>query len=233
MSLINKMNKKNSMILAVKSAPDEDIFSSAREAGIGALEIYLSKGIFKDLKAIMKLCSKFSFQYAIHAPNDSYEPEKLAELSKAIKAEVVVFHNIYWDDEWDKVDKIFKGLKTRVCIENIFSIHEAVKFERRYEFGRCLDLEHLQMECGGVFEEEFINAIKRASHIHLTGYTFGSCLWHTHFHHNLTHGIYMLELLKKAGYSGFVVSEAKVTLQNKAEFMKLAKFYGTYYKDGK
>ena len=91
--------------------------------------------------------------------------------------------------------------------------------------GRCLDMEHLQIECAGVYEEEFIPVIKQASHIHLTGYASGTGLWHTHIHHSPEHGLYMLNLLKKTGYSGFVVSEAKKSLQTYAEFEKLNDFY--------
>lgn len=167
------MSDKEKMVLAVKSSPNKDIFSSAEKAGISALEIYLSKDILKNLNAIIKLCGRFNFRYAIHFPNDCYEPEKLAELSETIKAEAAVFHNIYLDNEWDKLAKIFSNVMTKVCIENISSSNEADKFERRYGFGRCLDLEHLQMECCGVHEEEFIRMFKQASHIHLTGYKYG------------------------------------------------------------
>jgi hypothetical protein len=222
------MSDNKSMILAAKCAPDNDIFCSIRKAGIGALEIYLSKNILKDIDAIIKLCGKFSFRYAIHSPNDSFEPEKLAELSKAINAEVAVFHNIYWDNEWDKLVKIFNNVKTKVCIENIASCNEAAKFERRYGFGRCLDLEHLQMESCGVYEEEFIRVLEQASHIHLTGYEYGSIKWHTHIHNSSKHGRYLLSLLRKADYAGFVVSEANVKLQSYQEFKKLKLFWDTF-----
>ena len=81
------------------------------------------------------------------------------------------------------------------------------------------------MESAGVYEEVFIPTIKQASHIHLTGYTYGSQLWHTHIHHSPEHNLYILDMLKKTGYSGFVVSEAKCSLQTYEEFKKLFDFY--------
>jgi hypothetical protein len=171
------------------------------------------------------MCKNFSFRYAVHAPNDSYNPLKLFKLVQALGAEIVVFHNIFWDSEWKEIIGIFKDIKTKICIENIASIHEPLKFMRRYGWGRCLDFEHLQIECAGIFEEEFLKVIKEASHIHLTGYFYGSKLWHTHIHHSPEHSLYILNLLKKTGYSGFVVSEAKPSLQNYAEFKKLREFY--------
>jgi len=84
---------------------------------------------------------------------------------------------------------------------------------RRLGFGRCLDLEHLQLECGGIFEEEFVRPLKQASHVHLTGYIYGSHLWHTHIHHSPQQSLYILNLLKKVRYSGFVVSEARLSFQ--------------------
>lgn len=219
------MKKINNILLSAKSIPDKEILQQILKAGIRAVELYLTTEILNHIDKITNICKKLPLRYAVHAPNDGYDPVKLSKLVKNINAEVVVFHNMFWDDEWDKIARIFKDIKTKVCIENISTVHEPVKFERRYGWGRCLDIEHLQMECGGVYEEEFIAAIKCASHIHLTGYSFGSRLWHTHLHHSPQHSAHMLSLLKKAGYSGFVVSEAKASLQSYAEFKKLADFY--------
>lgn len=77
----------------------------------------------------------------------------------------------------------------------------------------------------GVYEEEFLPVIRDASHIHLTGYIFGSKLWHTHLHHSPEHSLYMLDLIKRCRYSGFVVSEARASLQTYAEFKKLNDFF--------
>lgn len=215
----------NIMTLAVKCAAEESMLSQIHRAGLGAVELYLSKVLLGDVSATAQLCKSFPLRYAVHAPNDGSAIDELAELAKKICAEVVVFHNIYWEDEWSDIIKRFKGLSARLCLENIYSVHEPVKFIRRYGMARCLDLEHLQMECIGVYEEEFISVIREAAHIHLTGYHDGSKLWHTHIHHSPEHGKYMLGLLKKANYAGFVVSEAKLSLQTYSEFKKLRQFY--------
>jgi hypothetical protein len=85
-------------------------------------------------------------------------------------------------------------------------------------------MEHIQIECAGYFEEGFVPFIKKAKHIHLTGYTYGSQLWHTHIHQSPEHNIHTLNLLKKMGYSGFVISEAKTSLQTLSEFKNLNEF---------
>jgi len=227
------MSEKEKIVLAVKCAPKENILKNIRESGINAVELYLSKEILKDINHVINLCKKFPLRYAIHAPGDGSSIEKLKELSRSIKAEVIVFHNVYWEDEWNGIIEGLKGHEAHLAVENTYSTHEPIKFMRRYGLKRCLDLEHLQMECAGVFEEIFISVIKEASHIHLTGYVHGSELWHTHIHHSPEHGTYMLGLLEKAGYSGFVVSEAKETFQTKDEFKKLKDFYDTWEKSGK
>lgn len=177
------------------------------------------------------MCRNFPFKYAVHAPNDYFNPDKLAELVDYIQAGIVVFHNIYWEDEWEKIVKSFDGVRAKLCIENTYSVHEPVKFIRRYGLFRCLDLEHLQMECSGFFEEEFLKVMKEASHVHLTGYTYGSELWHTHIHQTPTIALKMLNLLKKAQYRGFVVSEARTNLQTYKELKKLKEFFQTWQRN--
>lgn len=219
------MMKSKDIIITAKCAPQEEILSDIKKAGLEAVELYLSEQFLRDTKKAISLCEDFSFKYAVHASNDGCNLPDLAELVEAIGAEIVVFHDIYWDDEWEDIIKSFKNIKTKLCIENTHSVHEPLKFIRRYGLGRCLDIEHLLMQCAGVYEEEFIRVIKQASHIHLTGYIYGSQLWHTHIHHSPEHSLYLLNLLKKSGYSGFVVSEAKLSLQTYEEFKKLNSFY--------
>lgn len=213
------------MILAAKCASEENLLSDVCEAGLGAVELYFSKTLLKDVSHTAQLCKGFPLRYAVHASNDGCALDELAELSKEIRAEVVVFHNVYWEDEWPSIIERFKKSSARLCVENTYSIHEPVKFMKRYDIGRCLDFEHLQMECPGIYEEVVIPVIQEAAHIHLTGYRYGSSLWHTHIHHLPEHGRYILGLLKKAGYSGFVVSEAKCSLQTYSEFKGLNEFY--------
>lgn len=213
------------MILAAKCSPDEVILSDVCRAGLGVVELHLTEGLLDDVKRIAKLCGSFPLRYAVHAPNEGYAMKALAELVKEIEAEVVVFHNNYWEDEWADIVKIFKGVPCRLCIENIYSANEPVKFMRRYGIGRCMDLEHLQMQGGGIYEEGFMPIMAEASHVHLTGYYYGSSLWHTHIHYSSKHNSYILNLLKSVGYSGFVVSEAKISLQTYAEFKGLNEFF--------
>ncbi len=222
--------RNNAMILAVKSAPEESILSAACRAKLEAVELYLSAELLTNVPRTAKLCRGFPLRYAVHAPNDGSAIDELVELAKEIRAEIVVFHNNYWEDEWGNIVERFKKVPVRLCIENTYSVHEPVKFMRRYGMGRCLDLEHLQMEAAGVYGDVFIEVIREAAHIHLSGYRYGFPLWHTHIHHSAEHGRYMLGLLKKADYSGFVVSEAKVSLQTYAEFKKLREFYNTWKK---
>lgn len=219
------MSESKGIVLAAKSSPQENILDDIKEAGLGAVELYISSKMLEDVCAVSQVCKKFPFRYAVHAPNEGCNPHQLAELVNAISSEVVVFHDIYWEDEWRDIVNIFKNSEAKLCVENTFNVHEPLKFMRRYGFGRCLDLEHLQMECSGVYEEEFLKVMKQASHIHLTGYIYPSELWHTHIHHSPKHGLYLLGLLKKSGYSGFVVSEAKIVFQILSEFKALNKFY--------
>lgn len=214
----------SSFTIAAKCAPEEVILSNIDKAGLTAVEIYTSLLHLNEMHSIKRICSKFPFRFAVHAPTDGYEPDLLAELVNDIKAEVVIFHDIYWEDEWEYIAKVFKDIKAKLCVENVKSALEPLKIIRRYGFNYCLDIEHLQMEGSGFFEEGIVGLISQASHIHLTGYIYGSNLWHTHIHHSPQHNIYLLKLLKKAGYSGFVVSEAKVSLQTLSEFKGLHNF---------
>jgi len=218
-------SNKNGVILAAKAAPETKLLSDISRAGIIATELYLSAQIMNNVKHIIKICRGFPLRYSLHAPVDDYDPQALAMLADGIKAEAVVFHNIYWEDEWVNIIGSFENLPVKLCVENTYSLHEASKFNRRFGLGWCLDLEHLQMECCGVYEEEFIKAIGKASYIHLTGYKFGSELWHTHLHRSKQHSRYMLGLIEKAGYKGFVVSEAGCSWQNYREFRKLSDFF--------
>lgn len=213
------------MIIMAKCAPEERILKNIEKAGLSAVELYTSYKHLCKLDDIKRICKRFSFRYAVHAPNDSYQPELLAELVDDIKAEIVVFHDIYWGDEWEYIAKIFKAGKAKICIENTHSVHEPLKLMRRYGFKRCLDLEHLQMQCAGVYEEEFLPVMQQASHIHMTGYFYGSDLWHTHIHQSPERSIYFFNLFKKANYSGFVVSEARTSLQTYDEFKSLNDFF--------
>ena len=218
------------MILAIKTAPNKTTLENARRAGLEAVELYLSRAILKNLPEIIAICRDFSFRYALHAPDDEYDPGKLHELACAVNSGVVVFHNIYWEDEWERIVKAFGSSPVKLCIENTHSVHEPVKFMRRYGMGRCVDLEHLQMECGGVYEEGFLPLFRQACHIHMTGYRPGRPLWHTHLYRSARHNQFLLRLIAQAGYRGLVVSEADLPFQTYDEFCKVKDFFLKFQK---
>ncbi|HTY45843.1 MAG TPA: hypothetical protein VMD52_07640 [Patescibacteria group bacterium] len=221
------------IVIAAKCAPQEGILSAIRSSGLEAVELYLSRQIVSDLGAVIRTARKFPFRYALHAPKDSYDPVGLQRLAEAIGARVIVFHDIYWDDEWKRIVNVFKSSGIKLCVENTSDVDQPLKFMRRWGLGRCLDLEHLQMQCAGVYEKEFMLVMAQAGHVHLTGYVAGSDRWHSHIHHSRRHGFYMLDLLRASGYKGMVVSEARVGLQTFAEFKKLHGFYRSWEQKGR
>jgi hypothetical protein len=212
------------IVFAVKCAPDENTLCAILDAGLIGVELYTDSLWVKKIPQIIKRCKGFPFRYAIHAPTDTFQPEPLAELAVEIQAEIVVFHNVFWDDEWEKIQITFGNSPAKLCIENVNNIHEPIKFMRRFGMGRCLDLEHLQMEAGGVFEEEFVRVMKTACHVHMSGYSFGTESWHTPIHQAAKHSTYLLNLLQRAEYKGMVVSEARVSYQTQEEFTQLHVF---------
>ncbi|MDO9289064.1 MAG: hypothetical protein Q7T83_09755, partial [Thermodesulfovibrionales bacterium] len=157
------MPRKKSITIAAKCVPDEEIFVNIEKADIPAVELYTNLNYLQKLRFVKETCRKFPFRYVVHAPNDCFEPYLMVELVEEIKAEIVVFHDIFWDDEWEQLSLVFKNVKTKVCIENTHSVHEPLKLMRRYGFKRCLDLEHLQMQCAGVYKEEFLPVIRQSS----------------------------------------------------------------------
>ncbi len=212
------------MIFAAKCAPEAHILSAVQESGLQGVEIYLNGPWLDRVPEIIRLSKDFPLRYALHAPADAFRPEELGELASGLQAEIVVFHDILWDDEWEVVRDTFAPLPTRVCVENVATVHQPLKFMRRFGMGFCLDLEHLQMEAGGVYEEEFLRVMKMACHVHMTGYSFGTQLWHTHIHQTPGHSSYLLNLLKRADYTGMIVSEAQVCYQTLVEFSKMSAF---------
>lgn len=227
--IIIPMPDKNNIVLAAKCAPEGRLLSAVKKAGIEGVELYLSGAMLGDVRRIADLCAEYPLRYALHAPNDVYMPEELLALADKVGAEAVTIHDIFWDDEWAKIAAVFKDKCHKLCVENTYSVHEPLKFMRRYGMGRCLDMEHLQMEVGGVYEEEFIKVMRQASHVHMTGYVSGSVnMWHSHIHHSPGHSRYILGLLAKAGYKGMVVSEAIVSLQTYEEFKALKDFFGAW-----
>jgi hypothetical protein len=219
------------IVLAAKCAPDAKTFDVIEAAGIGAVELYLSEKIINSPAAVIALCREYDFRYALHAPNDCHNPEVVARIADGLSASVVVMHDIFWEDEWRQTAKIFKNRRTIICIENIKCVHDPDRFERRLGFSRCTDLEHLQMECSGVYTAAFGEMLAISSHIHLTGYFHGSEEWHTPIHYSPVHSRKMLDMIAASGYSGLVVSEASVKYQTAAEFKKLALFFEDWQRE--
>ena len=213
------------MILTAKCAPEERILTDIVKADIKAVELYLSKDILEDVPGIIKTCKQFPLRYTVHAPNDGTGLSETYDLVALLKPEAAVLHNIYWLDEWEGIVKAFQKYAVPIYIENTIGANEIVKFVQRFDIGFCFDLEHAQMECCGFYEEAFIPILKRAGYFHLTGYTFGSNMWHTPIHHTPEHNRYLLGLLKQIGYSGFIVSEASVGYQTCEEFAAAKEFF--------
>ncbi len=216
------------MIIAAKCTPEKELLEAVKNSGINAVELFLSKRMMNDAHHIVQLCNSFPFRYALHAPNDCYKPSELLEIVHGVGAEVVVFHDLFWEHEWVQLYELFKNVNTKICVENIFGDDDPIKFIRRFGFQRCLDVEHLQMQCAGLYEHALMAATENCSHVHLTGYRFGSELWHTHIHDSPEHNLRVLDLLLKSGYSGFVVSEADASFQTYGEFKKLYDFFNKW-----
>jgi len=210
--------------IAAKCAPEEEILTNIEKADITAVELFTNLNHLNNSKNVKQVCKKFPFRYAVHAPNEGFEINLLAELVNMLEAEIVVFHNIYWEDEWEHIVRVFKGTNATLCVENVISTLEHLRLMRRFGLEFCLDLEHLQMQAAGVYEEGFLTVMSQASHIHMSGYSFGTNNWHTPIHYAPDHCSYLIKLLKKANYSGVIVSEASVSYQTPDEFLKLIQF---------
>jgi sugar phosphate isomerase/epimerase len=216
------------MRLAAKSAPDPAILSFISEAGISAVELYTSRKSLSSLRETVAICRDFPFEYAVHAPTSDHMPDELFRLAEELKAGIMVFHDIYFEKEWEYIHECSLKGSARVCVENITSAVEPIRFMRKFGFHRCLDIEHLYFELNGFFEEAFIDLLNEARHIHLTGYTPGSRLWHTHFSDSPDDAVKILDLLDKTGYDGLVVSEARRELQTSDEFKRLHDFFAEW-----
>ncbi|MEW5911507.1 MAG: hypothetical protein AB1814_03065 [Thermodesulfobacteriota bacterium] len=216
------------MIVAAKCAPEERILVEVARAGLAAVELYLNQRWLQAAEEIVKTCQAIDLRYALHAPTDCHLPGPVAALAKALRCKVVVFHDIYWLDEWREIAEAFAGSGALPCVENIGSLHEPMRVMRRFGFGRCLDFEHFQMQVNGVFASEFGPFLREASHVHLTGYVAGGELWHTHIHRSPEHCTSLLNMLRDSGYSGLVVSEASTPYQTLADFKGLKSFFDAW-----
>ena len=222
-------SKEQKIVIAAKCAPEEAILGRIGEAGLEAVELYTNTAYLSRLDHMKHIGSGFPFRYAVHAPNDGGAWHPLVDAVNMVQAEIVVFHNVYWENEWELILRAFEDTPAKLCMENTSSVLDVVKFMRRFGIGMCLDMEHLQIECAGYFDEGARPFLGMASHVHMTGYTFGSSLWHTHLHRSAEHNFRLLNEIGQAGFSGMVVSEAQVSLQTLPEFKALRNFAEEWY----
>ena len=110
------------MIFAAKCAPEAHILSAVHKSGLQGVEIYLNGHWLDRVRDIIELSRNFPLRYALHAPADAFRQQELAELSAGLKAEVVVFHDIYWEDEWKIFIDSFQKNPAKLCIENVATI---------------------------------------------------------------------------------------------------------------
>ncbi|OGH06732.1 MAG: hypothetical protein A2W22_00545 [Candidatus Levybacteria bacterium RBG_16_35_11] len=102
------------MIIVAKCAPDEKILKDIERAGLSAVELYTNIDYLYKLDSIKQICKKFPFRYAVHAPNDGYEPKLLSELVDAIGAEIVVSEartSLQTYDEFKRLNDFFTNLQ--------------------------------------------------------------------------------------------------------------------------
>ena len=215
---------KTGLQLAAKSIPAYDIFSVLEDVGIKAVEVYTDV-LQLNRPDIIDICHDFNFDYAVHAPNDVYAPEKIFNLAKSIKAKLVVTHDIYWEDEWPEFIQSSMNSGIPIVIENVDGTSTFQKILRRYNLNRCLDFEHLIYQMGGFTPNIFANIIADTVHVHLTGYEHGNGKHHTHFYEAAKQSMEILGFLKNYEYNGMIVSEALPEYQTKEHFEKLVDFY--------
>lgn len=214
-----------SFSLGIKCAADREILSAAEQAGLKAVEIYTNDHWLANADHIIDRCKEYSFRYAIHAPVNGLRISELRDLAEAISAEVVVMYPLYWPDEWTQIVEAFEACSARVCVENIDGIMEPLKLVRRFGVGLCVDVEHLIQMVGGMIDFAFPGLLKQASHIHASGYRFGTEDWHTHLHHAPEQGARLIQMLKEVNYQGMLISEARVKDQTFEAFQCLNAFF--------
>lgn len=210
--------------IAAKCAPVPRQLEMILAAGLTAVEIYTNHQLLQDPGAIISVCKQFPLRYAFHAPHDDFEPQRLADLAVGLAAEAAVVHPVYLEDEWPVLVKAFAATSCPLCVENTLASTPIIPLVRRFGVRRCIDFEHATMECAGVYVEAMLPFMRQAGHIHMTGYTWGSQDWHTHMHHAPEQSRTWLAALRSVGYTGLIVSEAKVEQQTPEEFRALARF---------
>src|SRR3989338_2891275 len=121
---------EGSIALAIKCAPVPDILANVVNAGITGVELYTNLKWLENIQGTIKTCQDFPLRYMVNSPPNDYSP-CIVELAQAINAELVVFHDVFWEDEWSGIKKDFNGTNIQVCVENVSSSIEVVKIMRR------------------------------------------------------------------------------------------------------
>ena len=218
------MKSKSSLQLAAKCLPDPKILERIESAKINAVELYTDAECMKKVD-IVSICDDFPFSYVVHAPNDIVAPKETFELAQAIEANVVVTHDIYWEDEWPEVVKVALDTGISLAIENIDGLFSFEKVLLRYGVKRCLDFEHAVFLMRGFYPDGLKKVIPKTIHVHLSGYEYGNQKYHTHFYESPEHAFKVLGFLESNGYNGMVVSEASIEYQQAEHFKKLKDFF--------
>ena len=138
-------------------------------------------------------------------------------------------HNILWEDEWqDFLNVHLKNSNIMLVVENTAMINEITKLNRRYNIKKCFDFEHIIQETCGLYLEGIKSFLNNTVLVHLTGYTFGSKDWHTHFYNAPEQSKTILNFLLENDYNGTVISEAQVRYQKYNDFIKLNSFFNSW-----
>ena len=67
------------MTVAAKCAPDEEFLVNVERAGISAVELYTNLNYLHNLSEVKKPVRN-SFRYALHAPDDCFEPHLMRRI---------------------------------------------------------------------------------------------------------------------------------------------------------
>jgi len=221
------MRSKSSLQLAAKCLPDSKILKRIESTEIDAVELYTDAECLKKVD-IVSICDDFPLSYVVHAPNDVVAPKETFELAQAIGANVVVTHDIYWEDEWPRVVKTAQDTGVALAIENVDGLLTFAKVLLRYGVKRCLDFEHAIFLMGGFYPNGLKQLLPKTIHVHLSGYEFGNLKYHTHFYESPEHAFKVLNFLESNGYNGMVVSEASIEYQQEEHFRKLKDFFSEW-----
>ena len=105
--------------IAAKCGPETHIFSAVHESVLQGVEIYLYGQWLDRVHEVIELSRNFPLRHALHGSVDTFRSHELIELASAFQAEIIVFHDVLWEDKWAVVRYTFAPLPTRVWL-NMF-----------------------------------------------------------------------------------------------------------------